>query len=32
MPIGSVGPRRMRYLQQLRRLLEGSGLGSQAWR
>jgi RNA polymerase sigma factor (sigma-70 family) len=32
MPIGSIGPRRMRYLQQLRRLLEGSGLGSQAWR
>lgn len=32
MPVGSVGPRRMRYLQQLRQMLEHSGLGSQAWR
>jgi RNA polymerase sigma factor (sigma-70 family) len=32
MPIGSIGPRRMRYLRQLRRLLERSGLGTQAWR
>jgi RNA polymerase sigma factor (sigma-70 family) len=32
MPIGSIGPRWMCYLQQLRRLLEGSGLGPQAWR
>jgi RNA polymerase sigma factor (sigma-70 family) len=32
MPIGSIGPRRMRYLQQLRQLLEGAGLGQQAWR
>jgi RNA polymerase sigma factor (sigma-70 family) len=32
MPIGSVGPRRMRYLRQLRRSLEHSGLGQQAWR
>jgi RNA polymerase sigma factor (sigma-70 family) len=32
MPVGSVGPRRMRYLRQLRQLLERSGLGLQAWR
>jgi RNA polymerase sigma factor (sigma-70 family) len=31
MPVGSVGPRRMRYLQQLRTSLERSGLGSHAW-
>jgi RNA polymerase sigma factor (sigma-70 family) len=32
MPVGSIGPRRMRYLRQLRQLLERSGLGPQAWR
>jgi RNA polymerase sigma factor (sigma-70 family) len=32
MPVGSIGPRRMRYLQQLRQLLERSGLGPHAWR
>jgi DNA-directed RNA polymerase specialized sigma24 family protein len=32
MPVGSIGPRRMRYLRQLRQLLERSGLGLQAWR
>jgi RNA polymerase sigma factor (sigma-70 family) len=32
MPIGSVGPRRMRYLRRLRLSLEHRGLGSQAWR
>jgi hypothetical protein len=32
MPIGSIGPKRMRYLRQLRRRLERSGLGAQAWR
>jgi RNA polymerase sigma factor (sigma-70 family) len=32
MPIGSIGPRRMRYLRRLRQLLEGSGLELQAWR
>jgi DNA-directed RNA polymerase specialized sigma24 family protein len=31
-PVGSIGPRRMRYLRQLRQLLERSGLGPQAWR
>lgn len=32
MPVGSVGPRRMRYLHQLKQILEHSGLGLQAWR
>lgn len=32
MPVGSIGPRRMRHLRRLRQLLEGSGLGPQAWR
>jgi RNA polymerase sigma factor (sigma-70 family) len=32
MPVGSIGPRRMRYLHHLRQLLERSGLGLQAWR
>jgi RNA polymerase sigma factor (sigma-70 family) len=31
LPIGSIGPKRMRYLRELRRRLEGSGLGVQAW-
>jgi RNA polymerase sigma factor (sigma-70 family) len=31
-PIGSIGPKRMRYLRQLRRRLEDSGLGPAAWR
>lgn len=32
MPIGSVGPRRMRYLHTLRRRLEAAGLGSHVWK
>jgi RNA polymerase sigma factor (sigma-70 family) len=32
MPIGSVGPRRMRHLRRLRQSLECSGLGPEAWR
>jgi RNA polymerase sigma factor (sigma-70 family) len=32
MPIGSIVPKRMRYLRQLRRQLEESGLGQHAWR
>lgn len=32
MPVGSVGPKRMRYLRQLRRRLEDAGLGATAWR
>jgi RNA polymerase sigma factor (sigma-70 family) len=32
MPIGSVGPRRMRYLRRLRQSLESAGLGPRAWR
>jgi RNA polymerase sigma factor (sigma-70 family) len=32
LPIGSIGPMRMRYLRQLRQRLEQSGLGAQAWR
>jgi len=32
MPIGSIGPRRMRYLRTLRRRLEKAGLGANAWR
>ncbi len=32
MPIGSIGPRRMRYLRTLRRRLEKAGLGEHAWR
>ena len=31
MPIGSIGPTRMRSLRKLRTQLEGSGLGSYAW-
>ncbi|MEV4640950.1 sigma-70 family RNA polymerase sigma factor [Actinoplanes sp. NPDC049548] len=31
MPVGSVGPTRMRSLRKLRTELEGSGLGSYAW-
>ena len=31
-PVGSIGPKRMRYLRQLRRRLEESGLGAPAWR
>jgi RNA polymerase sigma factor (sigma-70 family) len=31
-PVGSIGPKRMRYLRQLRRRLEDSGLGVAAWR
>src|SRR5436190_9669588 len=30
-PIGSIGPTRMRYLRKLRRRLEESGLGAQSW-
>jgi RNA polymerase sigma factor (sigma-70 family) len=32
MPIGSIGPTRMRYLHNLRRRLEQAGLGAEAWR
>jgi len=32
MPMGSIGPRRMRYLRQLRHLLERAGLGPEAFR
>lgn len=32
MPIGSIGPRRMRYLRTLRQRLEKAGLGAHAWR
>jgi RNA polymerase sigma factor (sigma-70 family) len=32
MPIGSIGPTRGRYLQQLRRRLEAAGLGADVWR
>jgi RNA polymerase sigma factor (sigma-70 family) len=32
MPVGSIGPRRMRDLRRLRHSLERSGLGPQAWR
>jgi hypothetical protein len=32
MPIGSIGPTRMRYLSRLRRRLEDAGLGANAWR
>ncbi|BCJ48531.1 RNA polymerase sigma factor [Actinoplanes sp. NBRC 14428] len=31
MPVGSIGPTRMRSLRKLRTELEGSGLGSGAW-
>jgi RNA polymerase sigma factor (sigma-70 family) len=31
MPIGSIGPTRMRYLRKLRQRLEHAGLGVQAW-
>jgi RNA polymerase sigma factor (sigma-70 family) len=31
MPIGSIGPRRMRYLRTLRQRLEKAGLGAHAW-
>lgn len=31
MPIGSIGPRRMRYLRTLRQRLEKAGLGANAW-
>ena len=31
MPVGSIGPTRMRSLRKLRTELEGSGLGSYAW-
>ncbi|WP_306214414.1 RNA polymerase sigma factor [Actinoplanes sp. RD1] len=31
MPVGSIGPTRMRSLRKLRSELEGSGLGSCAW-
>ncbi|WP_199512864.1 RNA polymerase sigma factor [Nucisporomicrobium flavum] len=31
MPVGSIGPTRMRSLRKLRTQLEGSGLGSYAW-
>jgi RNA polymerase sigma factor (sigma-70 family) len=31
-PVGSIGPTRMRYLRKLRRQLEASGLGAHAWR
>jgi RNA polymerase sigma factor (sigma-70 family) len=31
MPIGAIGPTRMRYLRRLRRDLELRGLGKQAW-
>jgi hypothetical protein len=32
MPVGSVGPRRMRYRLTLRHRLEKAGLGHHAWR
>jgi RNA polymerase sigma factor (sigma-70 family) len=32
MPIGSIGPRRMRYLRKLRLRLERAGLGARAWK
>ena len=32
LPVGSIGPKRMRYLRQLRRRLEDSGLGATVWR
>jgi RNA polymerase sigma factor (sigma-70 family) len=32
MPLGSVGPTRMRYLRQLRARLEASGLDARSWR
>jgi RNA polymerase sigma factor (sigma-70 family) len=32
LPIGSIGPMRMRYLVRLRRGLEDAGLGANAWR
>jgi RNA polymerase sigma factor (sigma-70 family) len=32
MPIGTVGPTRMRYLRKLRRRMEESGLDAQTWR
>ena len=31
-PIGSIGPMRMRYLRKLRQRLESCGLGAEAWR
>jgi DNA-directed RNA polymerase specialized sigma24 family protein len=30
-PLGSVGPTRIRYLRKLRRSLEESGLGAHCW-
>jgi RNA polymerase sigma factor (sigma-70 family) len=32
MPLGSIGPTRMRYLRQLRARLEASGLDARSWR
>lgn len=32
MPLGSIGPTRMRYLRQLRARLEASGLDARCWR
>lgn len=32
MPLGSIGPTRMRYLRQLRARLEESGLDARSWR
>jgi RNA polymerase sigma factor (sigma-70 family) len=31
MPVGAIGPTRMRYLRRLRKVLEQNGLGAHAW-